>query len=80
MTIERQHFRLDGIYPQRQKEFFMQRVKLPAGIISTDQALKVAQIAERYGIRAGTVRATATRNRAPDFGERRSNLRWERPS
>ena len=44
------------------------------------EGLSSAQIAERYGIRAGTVRATATRNRAPDFGERRSNLRWERPS
>ena len=28
------NLRLEGIYPQRQKEFFMQRVKLPAGIIS----------------------------------------------
>ena len=47
MTIEKQHYRLEGIYPQRQKEFFMQRVKLPAGIISSEQAAKVAQIAER---------------------------------
>lgn len=42
------NLRLEGIYPQRQKEFFMQRVKLPAGIISADQALKVAQLAGRY--------------------------------
>ena len=48
MTIEKQHLRLNGIYPQRQKEFFMQRVKLPAGIISSEQAHKVAQVAERY--------------------------------
>jgi len=48
MTIDKQRLRLDGIYPQRQKEFFMQRVKLPAGIISADQALKVAQVAERF--------------------------------
>lgn len=48
MTIDRQNLRLEGIYPQRQKEFFMQRVKLPAGIISADQALKVAQLAQRY--------------------------------
>lgn len=47
MTIEK-NLRLEGIYPQRQKEFFMQRVKLPAGIISADQALKVAQLAGRY--------------------------------
>ena len=48
MSIEPQHLRLEGIYPQRQKEFFMQRVKLAAGIISSEQALKVAQIAERH--------------------------------
>jgi sulfite reductase (ferredoxin) len=47
MSIEKKNLRLEGIYPQRQKEFFMQRVKLPAGIISADQALKVAAIAER---------------------------------
>ena len=48
MTIEKQHLRLEGIYPQRQKEFFMQRIKLPAGIITSEQALKVSQIAERF--------------------------------
>lgn len=48
MTIEKQNLRLEGIYPQRQKEFFMQRVKLPAGIISAEQALVVAELAERY--------------------------------
>jgi sulfite reductase (ferredoxin) len=47
MSIEKQNLRLEGIYPQRQKEFFMQRIKLPAGIISAEQALKVAAIAER---------------------------------
>lgn len=46
MSLNMQHLRLEGIYPQRQKEFFMQRVKLPAGILSADQALKVAQIAK----------------------------------
>jgi len=48
MTIDVQKLRLEGIYPQRQKPFFMQRVKLAGGIISSDQALKVAQVAERY--------------------------------
>jgi sulfite reductase (ferredoxin) len=48
MTVDVAKLRLEGIYPQRQKEFFMQRVKLPAGIISSDQALKVAQVSERY--------------------------------
>jgi ferredoxin-nitrite reductase len=43
-----QELRIEGIYPQRQKSFFMQRIKLPAGVISTDQALKVAQIADQH--------------------------------
>jgi len=45
MTMDKQHLRLEGVYPQRQQGFFMQRIKLPAGIISSEQALKVAQIA-----------------------------------
>jgi sulfite reductase (ferredoxin) len=47
MSIDKQNLRLEGVYPQRQKDFFMQRVKLPAGIISADQALKVAAVAKR---------------------------------
>jgi sulfite reductase (ferredoxin) len=45
--MEKQNLRLEGVYPQRQKDFFMQRVKLPGGIISADQALKVAAVAAR---------------------------------
>ena len=45
MSIDKQNLRLEGIYPQRQSGFFMQRVKLPAGIISARQALQVAAIA-----------------------------------
>jgi len=48
MSIDPQKLRLEGIYPQRQKEFYMQRVKLPAGVISSSQALKVAEIADRF--------------------------------
>jgi len=48
MSIDPQKLRLEGIYPQRQKEFYMQRVKLPAGVISSVQALKVAEIADRF--------------------------------
>ncbi|MBP1728987.1 MAG: nitrite and sulphite reductase 4Fe-4S region [Deltaproteobacteria bacterium] len=48
MTINPQLLRLEGVYPQRQKEYFMQRIKLPAGIISAPQALKVAEIADRF--------------------------------
>jgi ferredoxin-nitrite reductase len=40
--------RLDGIYQQRQKGFFMQRVKLPAGMISAPQAAVVAELADRF--------------------------------
>lgn len=43
------HYRLDGIYQQRQGGFFMQRVKLAAGVISAEQARTVADIAERFG-------------------------------
>lgn len=42
-------YRLDGIYLQRQSGFYMQRVKLAAGVISAAQARAVADIAERFG-------------------------------
>lgn len=48
MQIDKQNLRLEGIYPQRQQDFFMQRVKLPAGIITADQAAKVAAVADRF--------------------------------
>ena len=48
MAINPQLLRLEGIYPQRQKDFYMQRIKLPAGIISAPQALTVAEIAGRF--------------------------------
>jgi len=48
MSIDPQKLRLEGIYPQRQKEFYMQRIKLPAGVISSLQVLKVAEIADRF--------------------------------
>jgi len=49
MTMEPQQLRIEGIYPQRQEGYFMQRVKLPAGIISSEQARSVATVAERFG-------------------------------
>ena len=49
-------YRLDGIYQQRQPGFFMQRVKLAAGVISAPQARTVADVAERFG--RGTVHLT----------------------
>lgn len=48
MTTTQQDYRLDGIYRQRQEGYFMQRVKLPAGVIAAVQARSVAAVAERY--------------------------------
>ncbi len=50
-------YRLDGIYQQRQTDFFMQRVKLAAGVISALQARTVATVAERFG--RGTIHLTS---------------------
>lgn len=49
MSIDLQKVRIEGIYQQRQEGFFMQRVKLPAGVISAAQANCVADLAERFG-------------------------------
>lgn len=49
--------RLDGIYKQRQEGYYMQRVKLAAGVISADQARKVAAISTRFG--RGTIHLTS---------------------
>lgn len=46
---ETKDFRLDGIYSQRQEGYFMQRVKLPVGVISSTQARTVSEIAGRFG-------------------------------
>jgi len=48
MSLTDAEYRLNGIYKQRQQEFFMQRIKLPAGVISSEQALKVAETAGRF--------------------------------
>lgn len=49
MSVPPTDYRLDGIYRQRQDGFFMQRVKLAAGVISSEQARVVADIATRFG-------------------------------
>lgn len=49
MTTPTKDYRLDGIYKQRQPGFFMQRVKLPAGVISAEQARTVAAVSSRFG-------------------------------
>jgi sulfite reductase (ferredoxin) len=49
MTAQATEYRLDGIYRQRQDGFFMQRVKLAAGVISAGQARVVAEVSTRFG-------------------------------
>jgi sulfite reductase (ferredoxin) len=49
-------YRLDGIYKQRQDGFYMQRIKLAAGAISSGQASIVAAISTRFGL--GTIHLT----------------------
>jgi ferredoxin-nitrite reductase len=48
MSIDLQNYRIEGVYRQRQDGFFMQRIKLPGGVISAEQALQVADLAERH--------------------------------
>jgi len=48
MSLTDAEYRLNGIYKQRQPDFFMQRIKLPGGVISAEQALKVAETADRF--------------------------------
>lgn len=57
MTTDTTDYRLDGIYKQRQDGFFMQRVKLPAGVISALQARTVAEVSTRFG--RGTIHLTS---------------------
>ena len=56
MSSQPKDYRLDGIYLQRQDGFFMQRVKLAAGVISAVQARTVAAAATRFG--QGTIHLT----------------------
>lgn len=56
MTFDPQSVRIDGVYEQRQPGNFMLRIKVSAGIISTEQAFKVAEIADRFA--GGSVHLT----------------------
>jgi sulfite reductase beta subunit-like hemoprotein len=47
MKLDSQLLRLDGIYQQKGADRYMQRIKVPAGALSAEQALKVAALAER---------------------------------
>jgi ferredoxin-nitrite reductase len=57
MSAAGSEYRLDGIYKQRQEGFYMQRVKLSAGVISASQARTVAKVSTRFG--QGTVHLTS---------------------
>ena len=56
MTLDPQTIRIDGIYEQRQPGNFMLRVKVPAGTVSSDQAVQIAEIADRFA--GGSVHLT----------------------
>ena len=56
MSAQLSDYRLDGIYVQRQSGFFMQRVKLPAGVVSAGQARAIAAVAAHFG--QGTIHLT----------------------
>lgn len=49
MSIDIQKIRIEGIYQQRQEGYFMQRAKLPAGVLSTAQANCIADTADKFG-------------------------------
>ncbi|PLX88986.1 MAG: nitrite reductase [Desulfuromonas sp.] len=43
-----QKLRLDGIYPQNNSGDLMLRIKIPAGVLSSEQATKISIISDRY--------------------------------
>lgn len=48
MDLDYQKLRIEGIYRQNEAGDLMQRIKLPAGVLSVEQAGKICDIAERY--------------------------------
>lgn len=49
MSTGGSEYRLDGIYKQRQPGYYMQRVKLAAGVVSAIQARTIAGVSTRFG-------------------------------
>lgn len=47
-TIDYQKLRLDGVYQQNAKGDLMLRIKIPAGVLSAEQALKISAISEHF--------------------------------
>jgi len=48
MTIDYQRLRVEGVYKQNDEGHLMQRIKVPAGVLSVEQARKVTDIADRF--------------------------------
>ncbi len=48
MTIDWQRLRIEGVYKQNEDGQLMLRTKVPAGVLSAEQAIKVADIADRF--------------------------------
>jgi sulfite reductase beta subunit-like hemoprotein len=57
MVIDWQRLRLDGVYKMKEEGELMLRVKVPAGVLAAEQAIKVAELAERFA--NGTVHLTS---------------------
>ena len=47
-VLDGQQLRLDGVYPMNSTGDLMLRVKIPAGVLSAEQALVIAELAERF--------------------------------
>ncbi|RME39486.1 MAG: nitrite/sulfite reductase [Deltaproteobacteria bacterium] len=47
-NIDPHTLRLDGIYQQKGEDRWMQRIKLPAGVLSSRQATSIADLADRF--------------------------------
>ncbi len=48
MTFDPQKLRIEGVYAQKEPDSYMVRVKVPGGVLSAEQAEKVADIAGRF--------------------------------
>lgn len=48
MNYNPQQLRLDGIYQQPGDDQWMQRIKIPAGVLASEQATKIASLADNY--------------------------------
>ncbi|PLX81039.1 MAG: nitrite reductase [Desulfuromonas sp.] len=47
-TVDPRQWRIDGIYQQAGDNRFMQRIKVPAGVLGASQARQVAELADRF--------------------------------